>query len=128
METEEYGLQAHLVRSIGDQLLTRIDRERLQTVLNGAARSVGRDVLDHLRFRLRWIFDLAVSEGVVERNPATSLFTPRQHRSGRKKLVLGPLDIERMLGVLEIRERLSRGSQFLRVCDRAKSSDFSGRI
>lgn len=51
-ETEEYRLEAHLVRNIGDQLLHRIDRDRLQAVLNGAARSVGRDVLDHLRFRL----------------------------------------------------------------------------
>src|SRR3954471_6734242 len=62
-ETEEYRIRAHLVRSIGDQLLHRIDRERLQTVLNVAARTVGRDVLDHLRFRLKSIFDLAISEG-----------------------------------------------------------------
>src|SRR4051794_1316582 len=37
METEECRLE-HLVRSIGDQLLTGIDRERLQPLLNGAAR------------------------------------------------------------------------------------------
>lgn len=105
-ETEEYRLQAHLVRTIGDQLLHRVDRDRLQTVLNTAARTVGRDVLDHLRFRLKSIFDLAISEGVVERNPATSLFTPRNHKKGRPKLVLDPAQIREMLTALEIRERL----------------------
>ncbi len=105
-ETEEYRLRAHLTRTIGDQLLHRIDRDRLQAVLNGAARAVGRDVLDHLRFRLRSIFDLAISEGVIDRNPATSLFTPRNYQKGRKKLVLSAAEISSMLGALEIREQL----------------------
>ena len=105
-ETEEYRLRAHLVRSIGDQLLHRIDRDRLQALLNGAARKVGRDVLDHLRFRLRSIFDLAISEGLTDRNPATSLFTPRHYQKGRKKLVLGPTQIIAMLETLDLRERL----------------------
>jgi len=105
-ETEEYRIRAHLVRSIGDQLLHRIDRDRLQTVLNMAARKVGRDVLDHLRFRLKSIFDLAISEGLIDRNPATSLFTPRHYQKGRTKLVLNPAQIVSLLEALHVRERL----------------------
>jgi integrase len=105
-ETEEYRLRAHLVKTIGDQLLHRVDRDRLQTVLNGAARAVGRDVLDHLRFRLKSIFDLAISEGLLDRNPATSLYTPRHHQKGRAKLVLAPGQIICMLEALGLRERL----------------------
>ena len=105
-ETEEYRLRAHLVRTIGNQLLHRIDRDRLQLVLNGAARSVGRDVLDHLRFRLGSIFELAMSEGLIERNPAIALYTPRNHKKGRPKLVLTCDQILTMLEVLEQRERV----------------------
>ncbi len=105
-ETEEYRLRAHLVKTVGDQLLHRIDRDRLQAVLNAAARAVGRDVLDHLRFRLRSIFDLAISEGLIDRNPATSLFTPRDYQKGRKKLVLNPGQISSMLQAIEVREQL----------------------
>ena len=36
-----------------------------------------------MRFRLRSIFELAMSERVVEFNPATSLFTPRKCQPGR---------------------------------------------
>jgi integrase len=60
-----------------------------------------------LRFRLRSIFTLAVSESVIERNPAVSLFTPRNCTKGVEKLVLTVEDITRMMGVLELRERLA---------------------
>lgn len=83
-----------------------MENYRLQALLNGSARSVARDVLDHLRFRLRSVFDLAISEGLVERNPAISLFTPRNHKKGRQKLVLTPPQIIKMLQALDLRERL----------------------
>lgn len=105
-ETEESRLRVHLMKTIGDELMTKIDRERLQNVLNKKARTVGRSVLDHLRFRLRSIFALAMSEGVVDRNPATALFTPRQHRKGVTKRVLTPQQIGQMMELFEIRERL----------------------
>ena len=104
-ETEEYRLRAHLVKSIGDQLLHRIDRDRLKAVLNGAARTVGHDVLDHLRFRLRSIFELAISEGLIDWNPATSLFTPR-HQEGSDKAGSGSAQIVLILEALDIPERL----------------------
>jgi integrase len=49
---------------------------------------------------------LAVSEGVVDRNPAVSLFTPRICRCGREKLVLTPEEITKVMEPLELRERL----------------------
>ena len=36
------------------------------------------------------IFELALSEGVVDRNPAVTLFTPRNCRAGRERLALSP--------------------------------------
>jgi len=35
-------------------------------------------VVDHLRWDLHQIFKMAMSEGVIARNPATLLFTPRE--------------------------------------------------
>ena len=73
---EELRIKVHLVGSLGSQLMTKIDRECLQALLNKKAKVLARGGVNHLRFRLRSIFSLAVSEGVVERNPAVSLFTP----------------------------------------------------
>jgi integrase len=55
---------------------------------------------------LRSIFELAVGEGVVDRNPATTLFTPRNCRPGKEKLVLTPEQCIEMIGALELREKV----------------------
>jgi hypothetical protein len=49
-----------------------ITRDELQKLLDKKAHSLSESVVTHLRFRLRSIFELALSEGAVERNPATS--------------------------------------------------------
>lgn len=103
---EELRIQVHLVRSLGSQLMTKIDREGLQVLLNKKAKTLTHSGVNHLRFRLRSIFTLAVSEGVVERNPAVSLFAPRRCKESREKLVLTPEDISRLMNVLDLRERL----------------------
>ena len=63
-------------------------------------------MVDHLRFRLRSVFALAMSEGVVDRNPAASLFTPRHYQDGRVRHVLTPDQAVAMIGALELREQV----------------------
>jgi hypothetical protein len=62
--------------------------------------------VDHLRFGLRSIFELALSEGVVDRNPAATLFTPRNGRAGRERLVLNPDQAVAMIAALDIGEKV----------------------
>jgi hypothetical protein len=57
------------------------------------ADACGRSMVDHLRFRLRSIFELAVSEGAADRNPALALYSPRDCRTGRERKVLSPADL-----------------------------------
>ncbi len=104
--TEEDRIQVHLVRSLGSKLMPSITREELQAFLNKKAAALARGGVNHLRFRLRSIFALAVSEGVVARSPAATLFTPRRCKEGCERRVLSPEDINRMMGFLPLRERL----------------------
>ena len=99
-------LRLHIVGSLDQRPLTSITRDELQKLLDKKATSLSGSVITHLRFRLRSIFDLALSEGAVERNPATTLYTPRHCQPGRKKRVLSPEDIEAMLQVLDFREQI----------------------
>lgn len=105
-ETEIPRIRFHLVRALGDKLMRNITREEMQQLLDKTAKNCGRSVVDHLRFRLRSIFALALSEGAVDRNPATTLFTPRQFKAGRVRKVLNPEQSQTMLNVLELRERV----------------------
>src|SRR4051794_8992138 len=69
-DTETNRIRYHLVRNLGERPMRKIERAEMQRVLDATAKECGRSVLDHLRFRLRSIFELAVSEGIADRNPA----------------------------------------------------------
>jgi site-specific recombinase XerD len=56
--------------------LDKIGREQLQTFLEDrVAAGLSASVVSHLPWDLRAIFQLAVEDGLVERNPATSLLS-----------------------------------------------------
>src|ERR1019366_1374746 len=54
-----------------------IRREDLQDLLDHKAPVLSFSVVDHLRWHLRAIYDLAISEGATDRNPAFTLVTPK---------------------------------------------------
>jgi integrase len=105
-DTEISQIRYHLVRTLGDDLLRDITREILQNFLDRTAKTCGRSVVDHLRFRLRSIFQLAMAEGLVDRNPAAALFRPRQIQPSRERRVMVPSDSSAMLQVLNLREQV----------------------
>lgn len=104
--TEANRLRYHLVGSLGESRMRAITREKLQEVLDVKADDCGRSVVDHLRFRLRSVFELAISEGVVDRNPATTLFTPRNCKPGRDRRVLTPVQAASLIDCLDLREKV----------------------
>ncbi|MFL6448044.1 MAG: tyrosine-type recombinase/integrase [Bryobacteraceae bacterium] len=102
--TEENRIQVHLVGTLGEERMRSITREQLQELLECKAKTCGRSMVDHMRFRLRSIFELAMSERVVEFNPAASLFTPRKCQPGRPRPVLTPPQAGALLHLLGPRE------------------------
>ncbi len=105
-DTEIPQIRYHLIRAFAEDVLRNITREALQDFLDRTAKTCGRSVVDHLRFRLRSIFALALAEGVVNRNPAASLFRPRQTKPCREKKVLTPSESSAMVQVLNLREQI----------------------
>jgi integrase len=104
--TEVDRIKFHLVSALGGLAIAAITREELQTLLNTKAVSLSRSVVDHLRFRLRSIFEMAMSEGVVDRNPATTLYSPKHCAPGRERRVLTADDFTKMISVLDLREKV----------------------
>lgn len=104
-DTETNRIRVHLVGEIGEQRMRAITREQLQALLDEKATDCGRSMLDHMRFRLRSIFQLAMAEGIVDRNPAESLFTPRKYKPGRERHVLTRPQAAMLVGSLELREQ-----------------------
>ena len=103
--TTEPRMVYHLTPPFGTELLHRITRDQLQLFLDGKAQSLSHSIVDHLRWDLNAIFKTALSDGLVETNPAAALFTPPCKPDADRR-VMTPAQIRQALTVLEARERL----------------------
>ena len=71
-------MKVHLVEEFNDREITGFQRDELQDLLDRRAARFSFSTVDHLRWDLKQIFDMALAEGLIVRNPALLLFTPRE--------------------------------------------------
>jgi integrase len=99
-------IQLHLVGAFGGRELSLLLRDELQDLLDRKVRDgLSFSIVDHLRWDLRQIFEMAVAEGLIERNPAALLFTPREAQRPVHRLMTTQ-DVRRCIEVLDLRERI----------------------
>jgi len=99
-------VQVHLVRGSENRELAGFRRDEWQDLLDRKAQSgLSFSVVDHLRWDLKQIFDMALAEGLIERNPATLLFTPRDAAKPIHR-VMTMREVQICFAVLQQRERL----------------------
>ena len=99
-------IRTHLTGTLGGLRLNEFERDRLQSVLDEKATAkLSFSVVDHLKWDLKQIFDMAVAEGCLQRNPAALLFTPREAKRPERKF-MNIEEVIKCLSVLEQRERL----------------------
>lgn len=98
-------IRQHIVRGeLADLKMSELNRGNLQAFLDArGGRSYS--LVNHLRWDLIAICDLAVSDGVIQRNQAKEIYTPRTVRLPLQP-VMTETDVLRALGVLDLRERL----------------------
>jgi integrase len=102
----EHRVAYHINKAFGDRKLNEITRDDLQTFLEEKASSgLSFSVVDHLRWDLSQIFNLARSEGAIHRNPAEFLVTPK-NAAKPERSVMSREDVKKCLAVLSLRERL----------------------
>lgn len=99
-------LELHVIPAIGDRPLAAVQRRELQAMLTDLAASHSRSIVSHVRFQLRAIFALAMSDGRVLTNPGAELRIPRT-AAGRKAPQIGDREaIGRAIMGLDLRDRL----------------------
>ena len=98
-------VSVHLVASLGQTELSSFKRDALQDLLDEKARGLSFSVCDHLRWDLKQIFDMAVAEGLIARNPALLLFTPKDAAKPVRR-VLTLKEVQTYFEALGQRERL----------------------
>lgn len=99
-------ISVHLVAAFGDRELSSFRRDELQDVLDRKVKDgLSFSVVDHLRWDMKQIFDMAVAEGYVQRNPALLLFTPKEAKKPVRR-VMTMQEVQLCFGALGQRERL----------------------
>ncbi|BDC49785.1 hypothetical protein F183_A21010 [Bryobacterales bacterium F-183] len=104
--TNEDRLRVHLEAAFGERSLGSLSRDELQTFLDEKAQSgLSYSVVAHLRWDLRQVLRMAVSEGYLSRNPAELLFIPREaKRPEHTAMTLE--EVQKCFFAVEQRERL----------------------
>jgi integrase len=99
------ALSAHLISAFGERELPSIRRDELRDLLDRKGTRLSFSVVDHLRWEMKQVFDMAVAEGQIERNPALLLFTPKEAaQPERRAMTIKELQI--CFSVLGQRDRL----------------------
>ena len=104
--TNEDRIAYHLSSEFGPRALSTLGRKELQSFLDGKGEAgLSFSVVDHLRFDLKQIFNLAIAEGFLSRNPAQVLFTPRVcPRPEATSMTIEQVQV--LFAALDVRERL----------------------
>jgi len=96
----------YLTPALGDRVLASITRTEMQDLLEAKALALCRNVVAHLRWYLNAIFKLALSDGMVDHNPAAELRIPKHCKPGRYMRSLSEDEVIQYLDALDLQERL----------------------
>src|SRR6266850_5871474 len=104
--TTEDRIRFHLVDPLEKRPIGSFERDELQSLLDmKAASGLSFSTVAHLRWDLHQIFDFAVAEGAIRRNPAELLFTPKGCTTTPTRS-MNAKEVKKLFEVLELRERL----------------------
>lgn len=101
----EYVIRRYVVAPFADTALGDVDRFALQVRANELAKSSSRSIVRKFVTWARAVFEEAVEQGYLAKNPARRLTPPRDLREEKRRaLSLG--EVERLLGALDGRDAL----------------------
>jgi integrase len=104
--TSENRIMHHIVKELGDGALKDFSLTGLQAFLEQKANAgLSFSVVDHLRWDLSAIFEMAVAEKVIASNPATRLYTPKHAPKGRTRAMTVE-EVNIALGAIQLREQV----------------------
>jgi integrase len=104
-ETSEQRIRTHIIQDLGNQQMEVFTPRTLQAFLEEKAPTSSFSLVDHLRWDLSSIFEMAVAERVIPANPATRLYTPAAAKKGACP-TMNATEVEMALNAVELREKV----------------------
>ncbi len=104
--TSENRIQTHIGKDLGSERLSKLTLAKLQEYLEQkASTGLSFSVVDHLRWDLSSVFDMAVAEKVAATNPTASLYTPKTAKR-KKQVAMSAEQVQLALNTVEDREKV----------------------
>ena len=104
--TSENRIRHHIVKGIGNIAVKDFSLTTLQEFLKRkAGEGLSFSTVDHLRWDLSAIFEMAVAEKVITADPSTRTYTPKHARKGRTR-AMSPEEVKNAIEAVEIREQV----------------------
>ncbi len=104
--TSENRIKHHIVKGLGDTALKDFSLTSLQAFLERKADDgLSFSMVDHLRWDLSAILEMAVAEEVIASNPGTRLYTPKHAPKGKTR-AMSVEEVNIALGAVELREQV----------------------
>jgi integrase len=104
-DNNKQRIRTHLVEPFRERDMASFRRDEFQELLNAKSKTHSFSVVDHLRWDLKQIFDMAIAEGILKLNPAALLFTPNSAKRPTHR-VMNVEQIRTAFGALALRERV----------------------
>jgi len=104
--TSENRIRHHLIKGLGHRRLEDLTLAPLQRFLDQkAASGLSFSIVDHLRWDLSSMFEMAVSEKAIRVNPTGALYTPNTAKKGESRSMSAE-QVEKVLDAVEFREKV----------------------
>lgn len=104
--TSENRIQHHIVNELGDERLEDLALVSLQKFLDQKAEAgLSHSIVDHLRWDVTSMLEMAVSERILRVNPATALYTPKSAKRGIGR-VMSAKEVEQAVERVAFREKV----------------------
>jgi integrase len=108
-ESRTGSIRHHILGTFGPRPVASLTRDEMQDFLD-ERKTMAFTIVDHLRWDLKQILDLAVAEDVISRNPvylssSMLLFVPREC-TPPKRPMMNEKDVKQAIDVLDLRERV----------------------
>jgi integrase len=105
-ETTEDRINYYIKQHYQDRELATFTRDELQTLLDQKAASLSFSTVDHLRRDLKMLFRFAHAEGIIHKDPASLLVTPREARREPQRVMTWQ-EVKALLAIeFPLRERV----------------------
>ncbi|MFY9909290.1 MAG: site-specific integrase [Candidatus Sulfotelmatobacter sp.] len=104
-ETHKSAIEHDILRPLGSLPLKQIDKVMLQTHLNDLARRISEGRVKHARLYLKAIFEEAIDQDFLTKNPARKLALPKQLRAVDKTTLTWD-QLRSVLASVSLRDRV----------------------